>query len=152
MPESDTRYFGTVSFDEPAVIAFPAGLPGFAQCRRFLPLEDPARKPLIFLQSLEEPRLCFLALPIETVDPGYRLKISAEDLAWIGLERERDAAALAQCLVIIAAGDDRIPTANLLAPVVINWAKRQAVQAVRDDAVYSCRHPLAPPAEVSACS
>jgi flagellar assembly factor FliW len=152
MPECETRYFGTISFDQPAVIAFPAGLPGFAQCRRFLPLEDASRKPLIFLQSLEEPQLCFLTLPISAVDPAYRLKINAEDLALIGLEKQPGPGETAECWVIIAFGEDRIPFANLLAPLLINRATALAVQAVRDDSAYSCRHPLRPVAEVSVCS
>jgi len=134
------------------VIAFPAGLPGFAQCRRFLPLEDASRKPLMFLQSLEEPQLCFLTLPISAVDPAYRLKINAEDLALIGLEKQPGPGDTAECWVIIAFGEDHIPFANLLAPLLINRATALAVQAVRDDSVYSCRHPLRPLAEVSACS
>ena len=32
---------------------------------------------------------------------------------------------------------------NLLAPIVISGATGRAVQSVRDDLVYSCRHPLA---------
>jgi len=152
MPECETRYFGPVFFDEPAVIVFPAGLPGFAHCRRFLPLEEPARKPLIFLQSLEDPQLCFLTLPIAVVDPGYQLKMSFEDLALIGLAQLPASEDLAQCLVIVAVSDHRFPTANLLAPIVLNRVTGQAVQAVRDDSVYSCRHPLVPLGEVSACS
>ena len=139
-------------FDEPAVIAFPAGLPGFAHCRRFLPLVDASRKPLIFLQSLEEPHLCFLTLPIHSVDPAYRVKINAEDLALIGLENQPVLGDGEDCLVIIAFGENHAPSANLLAPLVINRATGLAVQAVRDDSVYSSRHPLAPVAEVSACS
>lgn len=149
MPECETRYFGTVSFDAPAAVTFPAGLPGFAQRRRFLPLEEVSHRPLIFLQSLEDPQLCFLALPITAVDPAYRLKMNSDDLALIGLERRPALEDDACCWVIIAVGEDRIPTANLLAPVVVNRATGLAVQAVRDDSVYSCRHRLVP--EVSTC-
>jgi flagellar assembly factor FliW len=152
MPKCETRYFGTIAFDDPAVIAFPAGLPGFAQCRRFLPLEDASRKPLIFLQSLEEPHLCFLALPVAAVEPAYQLKISADDLALIGLDKQPGPDDPAECWAIIAVGEDHLPSANLLAPVVINRATGLAVQAVRSDSIYSCRHPLATVAEVSACS
>lgn len=150
MPECETRYFGTVAFDEPAAITFPVGLPGFPQCRRFLPLEQASRRPLIFLQSLENPQLCFLTLPIATVDPAHHLKMNADDLALNGLERQPMPGVEADCWVIIAIGEDRIPTVNLLAPVVINRATGLAVQAVRDDSVYSCRHALVP--EVSTCS
>jgi flagellar assembly factor FliW len=149
MPECETRYFGTVSFDAPAAITFPAGLPGFAHRHRFLPLEEVSHRPLVFLQSLEDPQLCFLALPLAVVDPDYRLKINHDDLALIGLERQPAPEDGTDCWVIIAFGEDRLPTANLLAPVVVNRATGLAVQAVRDDTVYSCRHPLV--LEVSTC-
>lgn len=124
----------------------------FPHCHRFLPLDDPSRRPLIFLQSLDDPQLCFLSLPAATVDPNYRLKMSAEDLALIGLNRLPSIETEAQCLVVVAVAADGLTTVNLLAPVVINRANAQAVQAVRDDAVYSCRHPLARAAEVAPCS
>ena len=152
MPDCETRYFGTVAFDEPAVIVFPAGLPGFAQCRRFLPLQDASRKPLIFLQSLDQPHLCFLALPVAAIDSDYRLKMSMEDLALIGLDRQPGPEDDAECWAVVAFSQDHLPSANLLAPLVINRATGLAVQAVRDDSVYSCRYPLIPQAEVSACS
>jgi len=144
MPNCETRYFGAVSFDELSAVAFPVGLPGFAHCRRFLPLEEPSHSPLIFLQSLEDPQLCFLALPIAAVDPAYALKMCAEDLALIALPEMPETGRNVECIVIVAVGEDRIPTANLLAPVVINLTTRLAVQAVRDDLSYSSRFPLLP--------
>jgi flagellar assembly factor FliW len=152
MAACETRYFGTVCYDEPSVIAFPAGLPGFPQCRRFLPLEELTHRPVIFLQSLDDPKLCFLSLPVALADPNYRLKMSAEDLAVAGFDHLPAIETEAQCLAIVAVAEDGLATVNLAAPVVINPATAQAVQAVRDDAVYRCRHPLARPGQVSPCS
>jgi flagellar assembly factor FliW len=152
MTTCETRYFGTISYHETSVIVFPAGLPGFPQSRRFLPVEDSAHLPLLFLQSLDDPQLCFLSLPVALVDPAYRLKMSAEDLALVGFDRLPALETEAQCLVIVAVAEDGRATVNLLAPVVINRATAQAVQAVRDDMVYACRHPLARAGEASLCS
>jgi flagellar assembly factor FliW len=152
MPESETRYFGVLSYEPAAVIDFPAGMPGFENCRRFLPIDDAVRRPLIFLQSLEEPQLCFLTLPIEAVDPEYCLKMSPEDLALAGFESAPALGAGALCLAVITAAPDEHPTVNLLAPIVVNRAAAKAVQAVRDDSVYGCRHPLGEAAEGPSCS
>jgi flagellar assembly factor FliW len=152
MNTCETRYFGTSNYEEPSVIVFPAGLPGFPQSHRFLPIEDSAHRPLLFLQSLDNPQLCFLSLPVHLVDPAYRLKMSAEDLALIGFDHLPALDAEAQCLVIVAVAEDGLATVNLLAPVVINRATAQAVQAVRDDMVYACRHPLACAGEAALCS
>ena len=92
MPQCETKYFGTVSYDQQTVITFPAGLPAFENHRHFLPIEDAARLPFVFLQSLEDARLCFLTLPVAILDPHYQLKIGAEDLAAIGLRQPPGAA------------------------------------------------------------
>jgi flagellar assembly factor FliW len=153
MPECESKYFGTLSYDSRAAIEFPAGLPGFENCRRFLPIEDAGRHPVIFLQSLEDPLLCFITVQVLAVDSAYPLKMSAEDLMSIDLKKTprmgHDAEIL--CLAIVAMTDAGNPTANLLAPVVVNLASGRAVQSVRDDLVYDCCHPLAPRAEVAPC-
>lgn len=54
------------------------------------------------------------------------------------------------CLAMVTAVEDLPPTANLLAPVVVNLDNGLAVQAVRSDSVYSHKHPLLP--EGAPCS
>ena len=146
MPQCETRYFGTVSCEDGAAIEFPAGLPAFENRRRFLPMEVLDRRPFLFLQSLEEPGLCFITLPVALIDPAYQLKMGADDRAVIGLEPQTEVL----CLAVVSITPDGIPTANLLAPIVVNSRNRRAVQSVRDDSAYLCRHPLA--AEVTPCS
>jgi len=151
MPQCDTKYFGTIAYDAHAVIEFPAGLVAFEQCRRFLPVEDAGRQPLLFLQSLEDARLCFITVPVLAVDPGYTLKMSGEDLAQLGRDKLPAIGPEALCLAIVAMADGA-PAANLLAPIVVDLVSRRAVQSIRDDTAYSCRHPLAPVPEAAPCS
>ncbi len=152
-----SRYFGSICVDESSVIEFPAGMPGFEECRRFLPLQDAAREGLIFLQSLEDPELCFLALSVAGVRPGYRLMMRPEDLDLLGLPGGaqpvigKDVAAVA--IVSLVEGED--PTVNLLSPVVIDIQTRRAVQAIRPDTMYGCREPVSLPQsaeEAAQCS
>ena len=152
MPQCETKYFGTVSYEASAAVEFAAGLPGFESCCRFLPIEEAARRPLIFLQSLEQPGLCFVTIPVAAVDPGYQLKIGAEDAAAIGLDPQSGLPADVACLVVMSIAGAGTPTVNLLAPVVINPRTGKAVQSVRDDAVYSCRRPLGRAEEAAPCS
>ncbi len=147
MPQAETKQFGTIEYREEEAVEFPIGLPAFEQERKFLPIERPETKPLVFLQSLSHAELCFVTLPLLLVDPTYRLAVSAEDLRILGLtdilnrcaqpEVDRDVRAL----VIMSVTDSR-PTANLLAPVMINisppdGAPRRGVQAIRFDSQYS---------------
>ncbi len=152
MPLCETMYFGTVSYEAGAAIEFPAGLPGFEDCRRFLPIEEAARLPLIFMQSLEQPGLCFLTVQVAAIDPGYQLKMSAEDMASVGFDQQPGIAVDMVCLAVMSVDYARAPTVNLLAPIVVNPRTGRAVQSVRDDAVYLCRHPLAGSPEQAPCS
>jgi flagellar assembly factor FliW len=146
MPHVQTAQFGWLDYREDAVLSFPAGLPGFELCQRFALLEQAGLAPLVHLQSLEIPQLCFLAAPVQTIDPGYQPVLLPEDLALLQLEGTAQPVLL---LALLAAGEDGALTANLMAPVVVNLATRVAVQAVRADTRYSHRHVLG---ETAVCS
>ena len=152
MLQCETKYFGTVTYDPQTVITFPAGLPAFESHSHFLPIEDAARQPFLFLQSLTDPGLCFLTLPVAVLDRNYQLKIGAEDLAALGLQKPPDVATDLLCLAVVSFNADGNPTANLLAPIVVNGATRSAVQSVRDDFAYGCSHPLPSVPPVTPCS
>jgi flagellar assembly factor FliW len=148
----ETQNFGRITYSEGSEIEFPCGLPGFEERRRFLAVQLPQTNPLIFLQSLEDRGLCFITLPVLAVDPRYRLRLSAEDLERLGFStgRQPRIGPDVMCLAVLsirAAG----PTANLLAPVVVNVANLRAVQAVMADSGYSHQH-LLTPQEAAVCS
>jgi flagellar assembly factor FliW len=157
MPRACTKHFGSIEYEEDSVLTFPAGLPAFESRRRFILLDRPSTHPLLFLQSIEEADLCFPALPIQAVDPCYALSINSEDLELIGApvrDGVPDPEKLA-CFVLVSIPHDSAPTANLLAPVVVNLATRVAVQAVRSDNLYSHQQPLGPataPRQEDPCS
>lgn len=144
MPEILTKYFGAVEYRPEAAVRFPRGLPAFEQEKDFLLLEPAASAPVVFLQSLHRPELCFLALPMAEIAPDYRLAITEEDLESLGLpvNRQPVAGEDVSCLAIVVTENGRIH-ANLLAPVVVNSANRLGLQAIRVDSLYSHRHPVA---------
>lgn len=140
----DTKYFGGLDYDEASVIQFANGLPGFDTEKRFLLMDEPSRRPLVFLQSLSRPELCFLTLPAQAIDSVYALRITDEELQILrnGGQGSTPGGPDVLCLAIVTVGENQAMTANLLAPVVVDLANRRGVQAVRDDLVYSCRQPL----------
>lgn len=151
MPVVETNNFGQVRYDEEAVLEFPRGLAGFEARRAFVPLRQPENDPLIFLQSLEEPSLCFVTAPVLVLDADYRLEVDAEDRQLIGLPPGRlKIGEQVLCLAVLSLREDG-PTANLLAPVVVNAANRRAVQAVAAASGYSHQHRLCAE-EAVACS
>jgi flagellar assembly factor FliW len=124
-------------------LLFPNGIPAFEIEQHFRLID---RDPLLFLESETTPELSFLLLPVALIDPDYRLALSPEDRAAIDASVESNLL----CLAMITTAEDSPPTANLLAPVVVNLDCGRAVQAVRSDAVYSHRYPLLP--EEASCS
>lgn len=144
MPVVNTRRFGPLEYDESWVVSFPSGLPGFEHETRFVLLERPEWAPIVFLQSLADAELCFLAAPVSALDPGYCLSVTPEDLRKLSLDEERQPVPNAQvlCLALLCAPENGPLTGNLLAPVVVNLQARIAVQAVRMDARYSHQHAI----------
>ena len=144
MPEFQTRYFEQITYLPESVIEFPLGLPGFENELRFLLIEQELNKPIVFLQSLSRPDLCFITVPVQGILPGYELTLTVEELHTLELAEDRQPVVGGDVihLAVVSLAEDRPPTANLLAPIVISWRKRLAVQSVQTDSSYSHQHPL----------
>ena len=151
MPLIETKYFGTMSYEDESVFDFPCGLPAFEEEKRFVFIEISEYAPLVFLQSLTRPSLCFLALPVLSVDPDYRLELSGEDRAALELEGQPDCGGGILALALLSLHDGFPATANLMAPVVVNVRTRRALQAIRMDRRYSHQHPLRRPGIAPVC-
>lgn len=145
MPSTNTKQFGLVHFSEEDVFEFPDGIPGFESERSFIYVERPALRPVVFLQSVVNPDLCFITLPAVSIDPAYQLQIAPEELNILGLasgEAASNESSLA-CLAIVCLPREGQPTANLLGPVVLSRTTKKGLQSVRDDCRYSATTPIA---------
>ncbi len=152
MPLFETKHFGALSYEPESELDFPRGLPGFDDRRRFVAVRFDGSDPLIYLQSLEDPELCFITMPVLAADPAYRLKVSGEDLEEVELPAARQPRIGdgVICLTVISVRESG-PTANLLAPIVVNLRNRKAVQAVSQECGYSHQFALMPE-EAEVCS
>lgn len=148
----ETKHFGKITYEEESELLFPCGLPGFDDRRRFVAVRFAENEPLIYLQNLEDPGLCFITMPILAAQPDYRLKVSGEDLAQLALPAAHQPRIGEDvlCLTVISLHETG-PTANLLAPIVVNLRNRRAVQAVTQETGYSHRFELMPQ-EAEVCS
>ena len=147
-----TRYFGNVDYNEESVLVFPEGIPAFEQEKRFLALRQPQNEPMVFLQSLLTPELCFVALPVQAVRPGFRLNMAPEDLAALQLDpsRQPEIGRDVLCLTLLSLVENMPPTVNLLAPIIVNIKTLNGRQAIQMDSPYSHREAL--PLREAACS
>ena len=139
MATIETQQFGTLQFSDDAIFEFPEGIPGFEQAHRFVCVERPGLNPITFLQSADDPGICFITLPAKSVEPEYELDLARDDLRVLGLAQMQESLA---CLAIVCMPQDAAPTANLLGPVVLSRETMRGVQAIREDSRYSAVHPL----------
>jgi flagellar assembly factor FliW len=147
-----TKLFGDLEFEPAAVFTFNAGIPGFEDYREFVFVERPQTHPLVFMQSVQDPELCFIAVPVSAADTSYRLEMSPEDRASLGLPESGPLPIDGEvaCLALVSSSESG-PTVNLASPIVLNVWARRGLQAVRSDGIYSLRQPLAPECEAASC-
>jgi flagellar assembly factor FliW len=132
-----TRFFGLAECSPDDIIVFPAGIPPFIASTRFVLMSDDKKRPLAFLQSVDDETLCFITIPIRVLDASYPLAIEEDDLQLLDWKQDRPPSLDdLSCFAILTIPESGPASANLLAPVLIDTAKRLGVQAVRADNLY----------------
>lgn len=151
MVQIHSRQLGEIEVNPEEILDFPNGVPGFERQRRFVLVERAAFAPIVFLQCVDAPEVCFFTAPLAAIDPHYELAVTPEDLSVIGLDDPRQLGNQDELiyLAVLAAAENRRWSANLLAPILIERKNRRGVQAVRVDSRYSHRHPIGPEASCS---
>lgn len=139
----DTR-FGRFEFDTTKAVTISRGLLGFADHTVFgiANLPQPGFEHFVLLQSLNDPEITFVVLPLEIVaglidaahidDARKTLKIAPEDLAVVLVVAIRQIADRPQISV------------NLRAPIFLDSRNRTGWQFVLGSGNYSVRHVLNP--------
>jgi flagellar assembly factor FliW len=126
-----STHLGDIEWSPGCELYLPAGLPGFEDERRMIPVEIPAQRPLVFLQSLDVPGTCFVSLPVRTIAPDYTLRLSEDDRQTLLFEPDTELSIGADvlCLALLVPFDNTVE-ANLDAPVVINLHNRRCIQSL----------------------
>ncbi len=126
-----STFLGEIVPEASSELYFPSGLPGFETEHAMLPIEIPAYRPLVFLQSALRAEVCFVCLPVSSIDPGFQLAISEDDRLALELDPDRELIPgediLCLALLIPVPGSVK---ANLDASVVINLRNYRCAQVV----------------------
>lgn len=132
----NTKQFGEIEIDPNEIIEFPAGILGFEDYHRYviLEFEDSIFQ---FLQSVEEPWLSFIIMMPELLRPDYQVAVEEK---YVKELKFQDASEGRVYVIITISEDLSDMTANLQAPIVINWNRRLAKQVVLMDGAYNTRH------------
>ena len=126
-----TPHLGEISWDAESELFLPSGLPGFENERHMIPVEIPAHRPLVFLQSTERSGVCFVSLPVMTICPDFKLHLTEDERVSLMFPDARDPEIGADvlCLALLFPSG-RTVEANLDAPVVINLHNSRCLQAL----------------------
>lgn len=135
-----TSRFGVLSVNPEKIITMTSPFLGFPDSTRFFIKPHGEESPFLWLQSLDDPKLAFVALQAALLIPQYQPEIS-------GLSRQELQASPEQPLEIlliltIPRDNPEGMTANLLGPVAINSQKRLAKQVLQDPARYDACWPV----------
>jgi flagellar assembly factor FliW len=121
-------------------VTFPRGLPGFAHLRQFRLVIDPDYSPPFeFLESVEDPDVGFFLIDPTLLVADYSPEIPAVEIQDL---RTEDEDAIEVRAIVTIGQDADSTTANLAAPVLMNFEFGLGCQAILEDGRYSVHTPL----------
>lgn len=127
----ESPVLGVVDVSDDKVIDFPAGLPGFEHCHRFVLVHEEGRETTVFqLQSVDDPDVSFSLTGPEQFGITYEFPLSDDEVAALQLDRPEDALV---AIIVRKEGEDPATAglrANFMAPLVINVGARRGLQKV----------------------
>ena len=137
MSKIDTKHFGALEIAEDKIVTFPRGLIGFERATRYFLRNADKGDSFKWLQSLDDPNLCFLVIEPATFMFDYTLEVP--DATARELKIDDPGEVLIYALVVVPEDPKKI-SANLCGPLVINAASRLGAQVVSTDPNHKVRH------------
>ncbi|MFW6146938.1 MAG: flagellar assembly protein FliW [Thermodesulfobacteriota bacterium] len=136
-----TTRFGTIDIQKDRLIYMSKGMLGFPESKRFFILQHREDSPFYWYQSADEAGLAFVITSPFFFLPDYEVDVekTVMDMSW---DNEAENNLELYVVVNISRGSPKQITANLIGPLLINTAIRQAVQMVVSDSAYSHKFPL----------
>ncbi len=121
-------------------INFINGLPGFPNAHLFeiTPISKDM-KPFCILKSKEVEGLEFVAIPPHYIFPEYEVELDDNTVKRLEIEDSSQSFTL---VIIKLATPPKVPTANLLGPIIINIQSGLAMQVVLHNSEYQPQFPL----------
>jgi flagellar assembly factor FliW len=131
-----TRDFGEREIPDSKILIFKQPIFGFDDYTRYTMIfDEEIGEQIVWLQSLEEPDLCFFLFDPSTFGDFYKPEITEE------VEKNLGTGEYACWVVLSVKEDFNDSTVNLKSPIVINTATGVAVQTILEQD-YPVRHPV----------
>jgi len=136
-----TRDFGEISVSPDAIIRFKLPIYGFEQYTDFTLISDPnIGGSIVWLQSVQDPDLCFILVDPKLVSEEYSPKLS-DDME--KLLRSKGINETEIWVIAVIPQEFRKSTVNLKSPIMIDMSSKSAAQIILDED-YPIRAPLLP--------
>ena len=132
-----TKFFGEIEIEESGIIEFVRPLLAFENHRKFVLLDGMDDLVFTFLQSIDEPQLCFLTVPPAMLVSDYDIEIGDEVVKLLGLNSPADV--LLFNIVNVPENVEDM-TVNMKAPIVVNYKNKKAAQEVLNDDKYEVKY------------
>ncbi|MEG0689031.1 MAG: flagellar assembly protein FliW [Hungatella sp.] len=140
---TNTRYFGDITYEEKDILHLPDGLFGFEKEKQYVLIHfEEGDSSLLCLQSLQEESLAFVLTDPFWMKPDYDPQLSKDDMEFLQLSTDSVVSFYAICVIHEPLEDS---TMNLMCPIAINPVTRRAKQVVLDNTAYTFRHPFRKP-------
>ncbi len=131
-----TSRFGELDVPRDKIIHMPLGILGFQNSFNYFILDHAEDSPFKWLQSADEADLAFVIIDPYLFKPDYNVEVSNDDLAPI---QTGDISDIVIAVLVSIHGDPRLMTANLLAPLLVNYKKMLGMQTVMNNSSYTTR-------------
>ncbi|MCB1051202.1 MAG: flagellar assembly protein FliW [Acidobacteria bacterium] len=119
--------FGAIEIQDETIYTFPRGIPGLNKITRYALVDVEDSGPYKWLQACEPPYLSLTLLDPHVLVPDYQVVVGPEHREI--LQMQTGEMPIALCIVVIPKNPKDM-TANLLAPILLNPAKRIGAQAI----------------------
>jgi flagellar assembly factor FliW len=133
-----TKYHGEIEINEKDIFHFEHGIPGFLGEKKFvlLPLED---TPFVILQSVKTQELGFAMIDPFVYFKDYDFELDEQSVAQLQLSSEKEVAVY---VILTVTNPFDNTTANLQAPIVLNYEKKLGKQVILTNTPYKTKHRL----------
>lgn len=132
---------GEVEYSESDIITLITPFLGFPELQDFLLINDDASYPFLWLQSTEDPDICFLIVEPEQFFQNYAPEIPSREYKILAIADKYKEDIKTFCMVTVPSTIESA-TVNLRAPILVNFDKHIAKQIVLEQDTYQIRTPL----------
>lgn len=133
--------FGIIEIKDEKIITMKRDIPGFSGRNRFVMLNREESHPFLWYQCVDDPSLAFVLVNPFLLKPDFYFDLNPilSEMSW-----QNDGADSLAIFAIVNAssGDPAKMTANLMAPLIINTKRFEAIQYILQDGVHSHKYPI----------